>query len=320
MRDRSSLIFPGIAVVLLVPVFVLSPYRLGLLALVAAYALASLAQNLLSGYADIPSLGNVAFFAASAFVAGALMTTGSAPPIVAVPGGVLAAGFLGFVAGLPALRVSGMHFAIVTLALVFVVQEIMVQWTLGHSTGGSGGVSATGPTWLLGDNGLYIAAVLISVLCYYGLWNLLGSRAGRALLAVSDSPHAASAVGIDPRRYRLLAFLLSGLLTGVAGAVYLYYARTVTPTGFTLDLSLAFLTMMILGGSRSLPGSALGALIIGLLPQALGLLPAHIGSLNVQDSASGLYAILLLLALRFFPEGIWNAVAYRARRSPAIRP
>jgi branched-chain amino acid transport system permease protein len=89
----------------------------------------------------------------------------------------------------------------------------------------------------------------------------------------------------------------------------LYYARTITPEGFSLDLSLAFLSMMVLGGTRSLHGSLLGAVIIGLLPQVLNALPATIGAFDVRGSASGIYALLLLLTLRFFPEGLWNAGA-----------
>jgi branched-chain amino acid transport system permease protein len=121
-------------------------------------------------------------------------------------------------------------------------------------------------------------------------------------------------VGINTVLYRLVIFVVSGLLTGLAGVVYLYWAQNITPETFTLDLSLAFLTMMILGGSRSLGGSLLGAVIIGALPEILKLLPSQIGQLDVQQSSAALYAILLLVALRLFPEGLWNAVAARLPR------
>lgn len=312
MSRLAGSIAPVVAVaVLLLLALVVSPYRLGLLALVAAYAVASLAQNLLSGYADVPSLGNVAFFATSAYVAGALISQGRVSVALALLLGVLAAGLAGLIAGLPALRVGGMHFAVVTVALVFVTQELMNQWDQGHN---ANGVGVTGPSWLLDDRALYVAAILVSSLAYLAVWNLLRSRSGRAILAISDNPYAATASGIDSARYRLLAFVLSGLLTGLAGIVYLYYARNVTPLSFTIDLSLAFLTMIILGGSRSLGGSVLGALIIGLLPQLLNTLPSHLGKIDVQGSATGLYALLLLLTLRLFPEGIWNAFWHRLRR------
>jgi branched-chain amino acid transport system permease protein len=152
---------------------------------------------------------------------------------------------------------------------------------------------------------------VVAVVSYAGIWNVLRSRSGRAIRALSINPYAASAVGINTVLYRLVTFVVSGLLTGLAGVVYLYWAQTITPDTFSLDLSLAFLTMMILGGSASLGGSVLGAFIIGLLPEALKLLPPQIGQINVQQSSAALYAILLLVALRVFPEGLWNAVAAR---------
>lgn len=293
------------AALLFVPALFLSPYRLGLLALVASYTLASLAQNLLAGYADVPSLGNVAFFATSAYVTGGLIEQAHVAAAAAIPAGIVAAGALGFVVGLPAIRISGMHLAIVTIALVFVVQELMQQWDTAHN---ANGVSAVGPGWLLDDRGLYIAAIVAAEVGYLGVWNLLRSRSGRAILAGSENTYAARSIGIDTVQYKLIAFVVSGAVTGLAGAVYLYYAQRVTPGAFTLDLSLAFLTMMIVGGTRSLAGSALGAVIIGLLPEFLTLFPSRIGEIDVQQSVYGLYALLLLATLRYFPSGLWNAV------------
>jgi branched-chain amino acid transport system permease protein len=300
------------APILAAPALFLSTYRLGLLALVACYTLASLAQNLLVGYADVPSLGNVAFFATSAYVAGSIIVLTALPVGLALLLAVLAAGLLGLVVGLPALRISGMHLAIVTVALIFVAQEIMQQWNLSHTQLNSGlTVTVTSP--LLEDRGLYLTAAFVSAVGYFLVWNTLRGRTGRALIALSENPIAATAVGINTTLYRLMAFVLSGLLTGVAGCIFLYYGLTVTPSEFTPDLSLAFLTMIILGGRRSLGGSLLGGLIIGFLPQALTLLPAHIGSIDVQGSTAALYALLLLTTLWLFPDGVWNSLASRVK-------
>ena len=298
-------------VVLATPAWFLSGYRLSLLALVITFAIASLAQNLLTGYADVPSLGNVAFFAISAYTTGSLVSLAHWSLGAAVAAGVLAAGALGLVVGLPALRISGIHLAIVTLALVFAGQEIMTQWDVNHDPSG---VVVAVPAWLLQERGLYLSTLALGLVAYILVWNLLRSRSGRALLALSDNPEAAAASGVDGVSYRLSAFVFSGMLTGAAGVAYLYYTQTVTPGTFSPDLSLAFLTMMILGGSRSLGGSLLGAVIIGLLPQALDVLPASIGQVRVHDLGPGIFALLLLLTLRFFPEGIWNGLAHIAER------
>ncbi len=295
-----------LALAAVVPLFTLSNYRLGILALVSSYAVASLAQNLLAGYADVPSLGNVVFFAASAYTAGGLMFLKHANPLIALPLGVVAAGVLGLVIGLPALRVSGMHLAVVSVALVFVGQELAQQWESGHAPQG---IPVIDPNWLLQERNLYVVAIIVVAVTYVATWNVLRSRSGCAIVAVSENPYAGAASGIDAARYRLLAFVLSGLLTGTAGVIYMYYAPTVLHGAFTLDLSLAFLTMMILGGSGSLGGSLLGALIIGLLPQLLQLLPSTIGRVNLQQLVNGVYALLLLLTLRFFPDGLWTVLA-----------
>jgi branched-chain amino acid transport system permease protein len=274
------------------------------LALIATYAIASLAQNLLAGYADVPSLGNVAFMAVSAYTAGSLISLGGMPAAPAVLLAVLAAGALGLVVGVPALRISGMHLAIVTVVLVFAGQEIMNQWDVNHSPSGIG---VSTPGWLLDERGLYATSVLVGVLIYLLVRNMLRSRSGRAIIALSENQFAALAVGIDAMRYRLAAFVLSGMITGVAGILFLYYTPHVTPSAFSLDLSLAFLSMMIVGGSRSLGGSLLGAIIVGLLPQALGLIPGSVGQLRAKDLGPAVYSLLILLTLRLFPEGIWNA-------------
>jgi branched-chain amino acid transport system permease protein len=264
----------------------------------------------LTGYADVPSLGNVVFFGTSAYVAGSLVVLADAPVGFALLLGVLAAGLLGFVVGLPAIRISGMHLAIVTVALVFVGQEIMQQWNLTH-TQLNNGLTVTVSSPLLEERGLYLTAVLVTAVGYFLVWNMVRGRTGRALIALSENPVAAAAVGINTTLYRLSAFVLSGLLTGVAGCIFLYYGLTVTPTEFTTDLSLAFLTMIILGGRRSLGGALVGGLIIGFLPQVLTLLPPHIGGIDVQSSTSAIYALLLLSTLWLFPDGVWNTVAAR---------
>jgi branched-chain amino acid transport system permease protein len=315
----TALLTAGI-VALFASASLFSSYRLGLLAVVALYTVASLAQNLLSGYADIPSLGNIAFFAIAGYTAGELLNLAHWPVLLALLGGVVAAGFLGFLVGLPALRISGMHLAIVTVALVFVGKELMDNW---DQQKGQNGVTVVQPSWLVHDRGVYVAAVIVAAFAYLLVWNLLRARSGRAILALSDNPYAAAAVGIAATRYRLATFILCGSLTGAAGVLYLYHLGTVTSGAFTLELSLAFLTMMILGGSRSLGGSLVGALIIGFLPDMLNALPATLGDIDIKQSIDAIYAVLLLITLRFFPEGLWNVAAgaassWWASRHPAI--
>jgi branched-chain amino acid transport system permease protein len=290
---------------------VLSPYQLGLSTFVLTFTIAALAQNLLTGYADVPSLGNVVFLAVSAYVCGALLNQahiGGSPAIVLAVG---ASGALGAVVGLPALRIAGAYLAIITVALVFAVQEVLAihdQYLPDQV------LTIYQPAWMLDDRRLYVLTAGLVAGSYFVTWNILRARTGRALVALSESPAAAAGSGIDPIRYRLIAFILSGLLSGLAGIIYLYHFQHVSHATFTLDLSLAFLTMVIVGGTRSLGGSFVGAAVIGIVILSPQFLPSKIGSLDVQQGATGLYAVLLLLALRFFPQGIWNVIASSASR------
>jgi branched-chain amino acid transport system permease protein len=315
--SRHLAVAAALLVALLLAPFVLTGYALAVLTLVAIYAVAALAQNLLSGYANIPALGNVVFFAVSSYTCGSLIVIAHAPSAVSIAVGVLAAGAVGLLVGLPALRISGMHLAVVSVASVFVAQELMTGWAAGHDQIAAS-VPASQPTWLLQERPLYIVSTLVAATAFLIIWNLLHARSGRALLAISVSPPAAAASGIPVTHYRLASFVVSGLLTGVAGIVYLYYSQHVTPAFFSLDLSLALLTMIVVGGSRSLLGSLLGASIIGLLPQALKLFPSDVHGLSLSNSEPAIWAVMLLVTLWLFPEGLANALLNRAFFSPDV--
>jgi branched-chain amino acid transport system permease protein len=296
----------ALLVLLSAPAF-LGGYALGVLTLVAIYAVAALAQNLLSGYAGVPALGNVVFFAAASYTCGSLIVIEHTPSAIAILAGVAAAGLAGLLVGLPALRISGMHLAVVSVASVFVSQELMTGWGAAHVEIAAG-VPATQPAWLLQEKPLYYASVLVAGVVFLLVWNVLHSRSGRALLAISSSPAAATSTGVRVTLYRLATFVGCGLLTGVAGIVYFYYSQHVTPAFFSLDLSLALLTMIVVGGSRSLLGSLLGAAIVGLLPQLLKVFPADIHGLSLIESEPAIWALMVLFMLWIFPEGLANAV------------
>jgi ABC-type branched-subunit amino acid transport system permease subunit len=185
---------------------------------------------------------------------------------------------------------------------------------------GLAGITVTQPGWLLSERGLFLASLVISVAAYIAVRNFLNAAGGRQLIAGGENQISAAASGIDPVRSRMLAFVLSSALTGVAGVLYLYHVQTITPGAFPLDLSVAFLAMITIGGSGTLGGSLLGAAIIGLLPELLRVLPGTIGGVDIQQNVNALYALLLLAALRFFPDGVWppmHALCERVFRSTA---
>jgi branched-chain amino acid transport system permease protein len=296
--------------------FVLSSYDTGLVSLALIFSIASMAQTLLTGTANQPSLGNSAFLGISAYVMGALTSEAHWPFLAAAVLAVVAAALIGIAVGLPALRISGLYLAIATIALVFVVQEFLTQW---DTIQGRASVDVVRPSWLASDRALYTLSLLVAAMLTLLLWNLLRSRVGRAFAAIRDSEVAAEAAGIPLSHYKTLAFALSGAITGIAGVLLAEYYQGVTPGAFSLSVSLSLLAMVVIGGLGSLPGAYMGAFIITLMPYVLDVLPTSIGPFNVHNAAPLLSALLLLLVLTFLPGGLWSLIEILPTRLAAWR-
>lgn len=298
--------------------FLLSPYNTGLASLALIFSIAAMAQTVLTGTANQPSLGNAAFLGIGAYATGALTSEAHWPLVAAGIGAVALAAVVGVGVGLPALRIAGVYLAIATIALVFVVQEILTQW---DTFLGSASIAVARPAWLASDRALYALALVAAAIVTVLLWNVVHSRVGRAFVAMRDSEPAAEAVGIRLSHYKVVVFAASGAVTGVAGVLLALYDQGVTPASFGLTVSLSLLAMAVIGGLGSLAGAYIGAFVITLLPYALGGLPARVGTFDIHGSAPLISALLLLVTLAFLPGGLWSlallARARRLRRRPA---
>lgn len=286
-------------------------FQLHRISLVGIFVLASFAQNVLTGYAAQPSLGNAAFFGLGGYLLAWVSGDLGYPYIVGLLAGMVASALLGMVVGGPALRVSGAYLAIATLGLVFVAGALFDLW---DTTAGRQSYDInTLPAALSDDHTFYVIvlAVLVVILTFGAI--LLRSRVGRAWVAIRDSEDAAIAFGVNATHYKILAFVVSAALTGLAGALYATWASTASASMSSADETIAFLAMIVVGGLGSITGSVLGALFVGFLPLLLGQLPSplNVGPLQIQISTltTGIYGLLLLLALMFFPAGLATLVA-----------
>ena len=229
--------------------------------------------------------------------------------------------------GLPSLRLKGLYLAIATLA----AQQI-VEWTVTHWTALTGGTEALvipSPR-LFGvrmnsDFNFYWIATGAAALTALATANLFRSRVGRSFVAVRDQDIAASALGVDVYRTKLLAFATSSFFVGMAGALLAHYRAIVTWECFTLETSIVYLAMIIIGGLGSIHGSFFGAVFMVLLPAAIDTfgrsfqdsLPALAGVLpSIQQ---GIFGLVVLLFLVLEPEGLarlWGRVKDAARVWP----
>ena len=251
--------------------FVVSNFRTFQLTLVLVYAIALLGLNILTGYNGQISLGHGAFYAIGAYAAAILMDKFGAPYWLTVPVAGLVCLAVGFLFGLPALRLEPLYLALATFALGVSMPHLLKYKYIEGWTGGVQGIVIVKPDAPFGvpltpDQWLYFFTLAITVAMFVLGWNLLRGRVGRALVAIRDHPIAASAMGIDTALYKSLAFGVSAMYTGVAGALGAIAVQFVAPDSFSAFLSITFLVGVVVGGLASIPGALFGAFFIQFIP------------------------------------------------------
>lgn len=255
----------------------LGGYHLFVLTFAGIYAIVAIGNNLLLGHAGLVSLGQGGLLAFGAYAAGFAMQAGI-PWYGAMPVSMAVAGLVGLAVGLPALRLSGHYLALVTLAFALASEELII--VLQEFTGGVSGMPVTRGVAPPLVNYEMIVLVLCLLLVSQNL--LLQGRLGRALHLVRDSERAAAASGINVAGTKLLAFVYSGVLAGIAGPFFVSATQYLTPSMFDLWLSVNLLVAVVLGGMNRALGAAAGAVFIAVLIQLStsyqGLAPIIFGS------------------------------------------
>ena len=300
----------ALAVVVALPFYV-SPFWLHVLDQIGIAVIGAIGLNILVGYTGQISLGQGGFLAVGAYSAGVVATKSDLSPIVGVLVAVLVTAAVGAFFGLPALRLKGLYLAIATLAS----QQIIV-WVITHWDFLTGGVDAlvlepaTVFGWTpTGDFEWYWVIVSFAALATITATNLFRTSVGRAFVAIRDHDIAAEVIGVDPARYKVLAFAVSSAFVGLAGALTAYWTQILTWERFTLDVSILYLAMIIVGGLGSISGSIYGAAFMSAIPAYLDQLSLRVSADSIL--ATDLPAIKLLifgltivLFLIFEPRGL----------------
>jgi len=315
----------SLAVLVVLP-FAASPFLLDLANQVLLAAIGSLALMLLTGFAGLISLGTAGLLGAGAYTVGVLVREAAAPFWVTLPAAALLGGLLGLVFGLPSLRLRGLYLAISTLGLHFVIVYLGGEYEAREAlaTGVMIDPPSIGSISLTSEIGWYFVLLAFAALTLLVSVNLQRSRTGRAWRALRERDVVAAALGIDVRRFKLLAFVVSATITSIAGALFAYYRNFVSIDAFSLYLTVQYVAMIIIGGMGSIPGALLGAAFVILFPYAIEaaatLLPARFSNVlfALNYATFGLVMILFLLLEPAGLVGLWqrirNAfVAARAR-------
>ncbi|TAK82003.1 MAG: branched-chain amino acid ABC transporter permease [Betaproteobacteria bacterium] len=281
----------------------LGTYHLGQFTVAAAYCIAIVGLNIVVGTAGQVSLAQGAFFAIGAYAIAIFRIRYGVP----FPLGLLAAGLVtsvvGFVAGLPALRLRGHYLAIVTLGLAVAVLPIANRWS--SLTGGGAGlnlgqVSVPAGVAMSPEQYLYIWAMVLAAAAIVIAWRVVRSPLGIAMSAVRDNEIAAMGMGVDLRWIKTGAFAASAFFGGVGGGVFALSVGFVAPENFLPTLSLLLLVGIIIGGSGFVPGSILGALFVQFVPDYAAALNKHL--------AGVFFGAAIILFIRFMPEGPLKAL------------
>jgi branched-chain amino acid transport system permease protein len=300
----------GIVALLAMP-YLLSPYYLGLVVKMMIFALFAMSLDLLLGYTGMASLGHAAYFGVAAYATGLLALKLGWNVWLALPAGVILAAITAFVLGFLVLRTRGSYFLMITLALSQVLWGIAFGWR--SLTGGDDGLPDVprpnpGLPWSMSDNApFYYFVLFFVVIGTLLLARVVSSPFGHALRGIRESETRMMALGYNVWRYKLVAFVLGATFAGLAGCLYVYYNRFVSPDYIHVARSAEVLLMVILGGAGTLIGPAIGAALIVLLENTI--------SAFTERWLMILGFVYVLVAL-FAPSGVIGLIqSFRRRRA-----
>jgi branched-chain amino acid transport system permease protein len=265
--------------------------------------------SLLFGYAGQVSLGHAAFYGLGAYTSGYLTAVIGLPWIVGVLAAITVTAAGGIMLALPSLRLKGHYLAMATLGFGEIMRVMFVE--LSTITGGPDGLSGI-PFASIG--GLTFDTPQMNYWLVWGaagivLWisaNIVGGRPGRSMLALHGSQFGAMASGVSITGLKVRVFTISAVFAGLAGALYSSVVGFVSPSTFTLHLSVILLAMAVLGGTRSLAGPVAAAVVMTMIPFADAVVPGMSrGMLDLlQDWQADLYGIVIILVMLFLPDGV----------------
>jgi len=254
--------------------FVLSSYLISQLVFVSIYAIVGVALLILTGFTGQASLGHAAFLAIGAYTTAYLQQFGVPFPVYFITAGLLT-GIIGAIVGFPALRLHGIYLVIATISFALIVEEILARWE--SVTHGNEGlrvktIQMLGTTVPRDSAGFYYLCMGVLIVVILGAINLLRSPTGRAFVAIRDSETAAKSMGINVSLYKVKSFAISAAITGLAGCLFAHKLTFISPEMFTLQLSIEFIMVILIGGAFSLHGAVLGAIFIVMVDPFLTFL------------------------------------------------
>ncbi len=305
----------ALVVLYLFPVVVTDPYLRHLAVLGLLFAVAASNWDLTLGYAGLFNFAHITSFGLGAYTSGVLSVKFGVSPWLGILAGACVAVLVSALVSVPAIRLRGIYVALLTFAFSQLASALIVSQTA--LTGGLAGLTGV-PSLTLGalnfrDNivaYLYLCGVLLLTSTLFLRW-LVTSDFGLSLVALRDFEEYAVSRGVPLGRQRFLAFLYSAIFTGAAGAIYAHYLLVVSPEDLGFSLNTLFLSMVLIGGVAT----TYGAILAGILLTFVSELMAPLGPVRFM-----VVSVLIVLTMRFLPQGIWGLARLRLGRADASTP
>jgi branched-chain amino acid transport system permease protein len=304
---KPAAVAGGLALLAAYPFVSASTHWLSVLIVIFIYAILAAGLDLAMGYCGQYSFAQGAFYGIGAYTVAIMQRDLGLGFLAVLPCAVVLAGALGFVVGLPALRLSGHFLAITTIAFQTIVYLVLTQWV--SFTGGQFGIPVPkiGAVSLLGVRlfdvrtmrALYLVSLGVMAVALLIAWRFAASRIGREWLAIHDDEVLARSIGLNTTRDKLTAFVASAGLAGAAGVLAAYYVEGVSPTDFSIWTSATVVAMVIVGGRGTIVGPIAGAAVLTLLPEVLR---------PMRDYRLIVFGVLMIVMVTFMPRGLAGLV------------
>lgn len=304
-------IFAFIVIVIVFPFIFQDSFYITQATFAGIYAIVAIGLGLLLGYAGQISLGQAAFYGVGAYTTAILTTKYGLDPWLSLPISIILPALLAFIMGYTMSRLSGYYLAMATLAFGIIIYNLLME--MKTITNGASGLYGVPIIQLFGfqmTQGLpyYFFVWSFAIIVIIFSLNIVHSRFGRALRSIHASEVAATSMGVNTGKFKMHVFVLSAVYAGLAGWLFAHMSYSISPGSFSLNSSILFLIMVVLGGSTNIWGGVLGAILvkgINIIVHALGERFPFITS----DFEHVIYGAILVVVVIFMPKGLFSVVA-----------
>jgi branched-chain amino acid transport system permease protein len=283
-----------------------SPYIIGVMCFIAIYGALALGKAVLLEHAGVFSLAHPTWFGIGAYVTGITAKMG-VPPILSVLIAAVFVGFLAYTMGAPLLRLKGYYLANATFCLLIII-EILIG-NMGSLTGAHDGLMGIPPLSIgaftfEGDFHFYFLSWGLCLGTFWFLYNLMNSRVGRAMKSFNDSEVASMSMGINVPHYKLNIFVITAVMASLAGSVLCFWLRFIMPAMFGFPLLVELITIIIIGGGKTLYGPLLGSFIVMWVREMIHMYLGRVLPVMTAEVDAIFFGAIIVVILIFMPGGL----------------